>query len=522
VGTKEDRPELIFALVGAAGVRLEDLASALRDQLGFFGYTAVEIRLSDLLENFDGWICQTASGEFERITHLQSMGNGLRARLRDGAALALAGIAEIRRLRADASGDPDQPAAAHAYILRQLKHPDEVELFRRVYGPSFLLLAGHAPHRKRVEDFADLMARKAFLPGQGSRFQGNASDVIMIDEKQEDDFGQDTRDTYPKADFFANLAIPAGAHQVSRFVDLLFGHPFHTPAPEEYAMYQASAVSLRSSDNNRQVGAAIVRLTRDGVGRITNTDIIAVGMNEVPRGGGGFYWDQDSPDNRDQALLIHKNEDRATEIKISALAELIEKMRDKSWLRSDICAGSSSELAESFLADIGRTQFMKLSEFGRQVHAEMAALIDAARRGVAVDGLTMYVTTFPCHNCAKHIIAAGIERVVYLEPYPKSRASLLHGEEIELESATGTREEGKVVFSAFSGIAPRQYRRLFSMSERGIRKLADWHASRSSLLPLYVPKNASLSYLAGERDELKRLCLEAYRWDVAKIAPGLL
>ena len=45
----------------------------------------------------------------------------------------------------------------------------------------------------------------------------------------------------------------------------------------------------------------------------------------------------------------------------------------------------------------------------------------------------MYVTTFPCHNCAKHIIAAGLERVVYLEPYPKSRAKTLYDEDITPE-----------------------------------------------------------------------------------------
>ena len=45
------------------------------------------------------------------------------------------------------------------------------------------------------------MARKNSQPGQGERFEGQASDVIAIDEKQENDLGQDTCDTYPKADF---------------------------------------------------------------------------------------------------------------------------------------------------------------------------------------------------------------------------------------------------------------------------------------------------------------------------------
>lgn len=42
-----------------------------------------------------------------------------------------------------------------------------------------------------------------------------------------------------------------------------------------------------------------------------------------------------------------------------------------------------------------------------------------------------------------------------LEPYPKSRAGSLHREEIELQSIDGNTIDGKVVFLAFSGIAPR-------------------------------------------------------------------
>jgi cytidine deaminase len=132
----------------------------------------------------------------------------------------------------------------------------------------------------------------------------------------------------------------------------------------------------------------------------------------------------------------------------------------------------------------------------------MTALIDAARRGVAVNGHSMYVTTFPCHNCAKHIIAAGIRKVVYLEPYAKSRARGLYSEEISLDSLNGKEEEGKVVFFAYTGVAPRQYQQLFSMSERGAKKgksLTKWNAEQHSLVPRYVPQNSSILYLDAER-----------------------
>ena len=77
---------------------------------------------------------------------------------------------------------------------------------------------------------------------------------------------------------------------------------------------------------------------------------------------------------------------------------------------------------------------MDLLEFGRIIHAEMSAISDAARKGVAIQGATLYSTTFPCHLCAKHIVASGIKRVVYLEPYPKSYANALHGDSIEVDS----------------------------------------------------------------------------------------
>ena len=53
----------------------------------------------------------------------------------------------------------------------------------------------------------------------------------------------------------------------------------------------------------------------------------------------------------------------------------------------------------------------------RTVHAEMNALIQAAKRGHAVEGATAYVTNMPCTTCAKALITAGIKRVVVFSDY---------------------------------------------------------------------------------------------------------
>ncbi|MGB0743145.1 MAG: deoxycytidylate deaminase [Opitutales bacterium] len=51
------------------------------------------------------------------------------------------------------------------------------------------------------------------------------------------------------------------------------------------------------------------------------------------------------------------------------------------------------------------------------VHAEQNAVSDAARRGVSLEGSTIYITHFPCINCAKILAAAGIRCVKYHRDY---------------------------------------------------------------------------------------------------------
>lgn len=120
-------------------------------------------------------------------------------------------------------------------------------------------------------------------------------------------------------------------------------------------------------------------------------------------------------------------------------------------------------LTESGSDSIAESKVMDLLEFGRVVHAEMSALSDAARNGISVDGATLYCTTFPCHICAKLIVAAGIKKVIYLEPYPKSYASDLHGDAIILDSDGPGK---KVAFHAFLGVSPFRYRDLFERRKR--------------------------------------------------------
>ncbi|MBQ7697168.1 MAG: dCMP deaminase family protein [Paludibacteraceae bacterium] len=51
------------------------------------------------------------------------------------------------------------------------------------------------------------------------------------------------------------------------------------------------------------------------------------------------------------------------------------------------------------------------------LHAEANAITKVARSNNSSNGATLYVTASPCMECAKLIIQAGIQRVVYGEKY---------------------------------------------------------------------------------------------------------
>lgn len=54
------------------------------------------------------------------------------------------------------------------------------------------------------------------------------------------------------------------------------------------------------------------------------------------------------------------------------------------------------------------------------IHAELNAILHAARQGVSVKGSTIYITLSPCSACSAMIAQAGIKRVVYQEEYRDS------------------------------------------------------------------------------------------------------
>jgi deoxycytidylate deaminase len=322
-----------------------------------------------------------------------------------------------------------------------LKRPEEVATLRKVYGDGFFLVGVFATEKERLDYLVEQNAPKH-----------DAIALIKRDSDEGNSYGQRTRETFHLSDVFVQLRNRLYEDELKRFFDLVFSNPYITPTVREHAMFLAYASSLRSGQLGRQVGAAIT--SKSG-------DVLAVGCNDVPKPGGGLYWPDES-DQRDHVLGYDSNDRQRQKF----ADQLVQK------LQPELTASQTEDIRKA-----AKTA-LDITEYGRAVHAEMDAILTCARSGVSPKDGTLFTTTFPCHNCTRHLIAAGIERVVYIEPYAKSRAEELHEDAILVEEKA--RDDGrnpgkKVPFTPFVGVGPRRYFDLFSMSlSRGhelIRKI---------------------------------------------------
>lgn len=448
-------PEMVFGIAGPIGVDMDAIHACLSDALKSVGYRPSLIRLTEEMQDFPASVAAREADFFGQSKYKMEYGNAICREAGDRARLARIGIRAIRDRRSCESGSAEMPVERIAYIVRQLKRPDEVALLRQVYGRQFVLISAHGPIEQRRQLLQEELRRSLSTQATPADLVGKAERLIEDDASEgEDEFGQRLRDTFHHADVFIDgLSRRAMEEKLTRFVQALFGRVDIAPTREEYGMYAAKAASLRSLDLSRQVGAAI--LSPEG-------DVITEGCNEVPKAFGGNYWDSEEPDFRDIRLGYDPNSQEIREV----LRDLFQRLRDGGML-SDAATASASpgHLVEQWTARGGLlagASVLDLTEYGRVVHAEMNALCTAARMGRSVKGATLYCTTFPCHNCTKHILAAGIRRVVFIEPYPKSRAKTLHANEIEVENENPER----VVFAPFLGISPFRYRDIFEKSKR--------------------------------------------------------
>lgn len=435
---KTHTEELIISLCGFIGTDIHGVAETIEKILRVeFNYEVEVIQLSKIIK-------QHSTIEFNGVSKYQykklliDEGNRLRKENENTILSALA-IQKINFKRIIEKSTPAFQTRRKCYIIDSIKTEDELSLFREVYRDIHYSIGVFSSVEEREKNLSD------------SPMSDDEIGLLINRDSGEDiDNGQNVRDTFILSDFFLRLDGPVNTaveEKLKRFINLIFGIAVITPTHEETAMYHAASAANNSACLSRQVGAALT----DQKG-----ELLSIGWNDVPKAGGGLYQSNQmtsgstSLDKRcfnlgskgcwndsEKNLISQELLDLLIENKVIAEAE-----REKTF------------------KIIRNSKIKSLVEFSRAIHAEMMAIITGSQTAGKrmVDG-TLYITTYPCHNCARHIILAGIKKVYYIEPYRKSLTIKLHHDAItEKENHVD-----KVVILMYDGVSPNRYFDLFKM-----------------------------------------------------------
>lgn len=443
--------ELVIALCGPIGSQIHSVAGTIQTSLiDTFGYDKCErIRLSDVireyaeLTNLPDRI--VPSDEYGRIRKLIDLGDVLRQRYGPGilAEIAISKIAFAREWERQEMGDAIHRPRRVCHIIDSIKNQEELELLRAVYGDMLYFVGVFSPTHVREKNLQKRL--------QEENKPNKIFELVDRDSGEELPHGQTVRDTFPQADFFLRIESETDAQiktRVDRFLHLILNTKVVTPSYAEQAMYAAASAAGNSACLSRQVGAALT----DEKG-----EIISVGWNDVPKFGGDLY----------AADPVHdptgEKDKRCWNLEGGTCFNDQHKRITAELLVNDLIKGGLLDAAKRDAAItrvITNVRLRNLIEFSRSIHAEMHALILGCQlAGSRVKGGKLFITTYPCHSCARHIVAAGVKDVYYIEPYRKSLATTLHDDAI----TESEEQKGKVRILPYDGVAPTKYLKLFKM-----------------------------------------------------------
>ncbi|MGN7798141.1 deaminase [Leifsonia sp. 22587] len=541
-------PELVLGFVRPQGTRNDDVVKRIKTRLEDHNYIWREVKISRILEEMAALVsgAHPEAGEFQaekgyrRTLQLMRWGDIFR-RAMTPYEMARFAVTDIVRSRPSAQADAiKDKKSGVAYLIQNLMHPTEVSLLRSIYRERFFLFATHQPEKSRRENL-----ETEYKKYSGGDAPNEASLVIRIDSGErtaeiEETFPFDfngsanalnINSTFDRADVF--VAHDRYADVVDGWSKQLFSYPFGAPNRDEFGMGLAYSAARLSTALGRSVGAAIV--SEEVAGDLSG--VLAVGWNDAAEPGGGLGTD--SSKIPVQEHLTGEAVDSSDERRVAAVKELLDRLFDPIWVSAydsreseggEVVNEDEGELTQwlngmrqrakdlppisdemvvamASLPALSSSRVFGLIEFGRAVHAEMAAITSAARRGTSINGATMFVTTFPCHECARNIVAAGITRVVFVEPYGKSMTNELYSHSIVNAAVDGTKDSGRVRMEPFVGISPSRFDDLFSSVPRkyGLKdargrkvepgRIIEWNSHNSTL------RGTIRGYLSDPSDE---------------------
>ena len=422
---------LVIGLTGPVGSgcstmvsRLSKILLSVSDKaapVNFRCYKISDEILEELEPNRDKWPAFKKSPLYRE--KLQNHGNKRRKETRDYWVQKIV-------MRMDSDGVENGPV-----VIDGIRNTYEVEAFRRIYH-SFYLVAICSDTEERWARIGE------------DKYQGNAVQFRIDDDRDRgEDFtwGQSVQKCVNIADYvFANtdrlfftepirgaLTPDQGRvdirfdAQIDDFLPCIIESEGRYPTPKELQMAAAYALSDASSCYKRHVGAVITITDREREFQIST------GYNDTAAGtercrDGGLCFKDNYVDNwfRGQNNLHCPR----------CGQEYTEGQVD----RESIC-----ECGDQYRDWFFPTRGMEVC---RAIHAEERAILSLKGRS-ALNG-TLYVTTFPCFQCARLVLDAGVKKVVYVEAYPGRQSKALL-------------EENGCTVTPFTGFTARAFFRVF-------------------------------------------------------------
>ncbi|HDV5711125.1 TPA: hypothetical protein RJD49_002849 [Legionella pneumophila] len=454
--------EVIIGIVSPLGTNRKKFLKDLENEFERRGYKVQKISLTTETFKID---CDD-SNSFKYFLKMQ-LCNNIRAKIINGffAFLACLYISEYRN-------SLETNYKKKVFIVDQIKNIFEYEILSHVYGLNFIQISLFSneierdrelknkfsndvhivndlpnieidPKKKYSDIFTNSLIKKIkslangiiedykneVLPDVSHNLMRKDFEDFDIQKESNKISGQQIAKLFHKSHYYFNLDLPKDKVklEMKKFVKQLLGQYDEYPSQDEFGMNLAHQVSVRSNfPGARHIGAAIIS---------NQGEVLSVASIRAPSQSSNTYLS-------DQLKVSDGYEEYKT--KIDYWSEQLKKV--------------SIDESKNIIKFIQDTL-----DFHPCTHAEIAAIIDAAKIGVSVRGATLYTTTFPCHLCAKEIINSGINRVVYLEAYPKSKNKELYPNLVDFEPKNKT---DLIPFDFYYGIGPKRFIYAYSLKNK--------------------------------------------------------
>jgi len=430
-GGKSVNKQIVIGVTGSFGSGCTTISEVLTEDFGFIRYS-----LSDTLKEkwSDGG--KEKSVETALRHELQDLGNQLRREKSHGF------LAEETFSKVVKDGKRKENL-----IFDSIRNTAEITFFRAEF-PNFYVIAVDCTEGDRWERVREKYEKKNMAYADFSRDDQRDKNeegipygqqvALCVDEAdylvRNDNDPMITTETAIKRTLSDKLYDPIN----------LFKGELRPPTPQEAYMSTAYSASLMSQCIKRQVGAVIV----DKLGAV-----VSIGYNENPMPIKPCYLqfgDCYREIVAENVMGTVKN------------CPFCNKQLD-GLSYPYVCPHCGENIYRKIVRDRAISRCTAL-------HAEERAIINAPR--IDLNDSTLYVTTFPCFNCAQKILDAGIETVYYVESYPDVDSIHL----FELSKKMG----GTIRILKFEGVKARAYFKLFDgwrkrkeaeMLQRRVRKL---------------------------------------------------